>query len=469
MFNLLLFLQITFCQEISLERIKFKEANISEQVTSQNQIKCPLELENQEFNSNNLKVICQQYDLFYMMKVNFTQGKEDFEMFIDLVSPWSWYKSPECEFYDQASINETIKKQSCWDKSYIKSQKLDQSSQIETQINAHNFSLKGNLVTSYIAIDKKQFQLEMLQVNQIFTKKLFPSDGAISMSHFLNSNVSDFIMQFSQNKKSIVQFDLSIYKQTMSIKNDIEEKINFELNWINNSNINSPQWKFKLDQISIMNKQILDANNNYEAILTLNSQFISFPKEIIDKFIEELNKPSQNISCWYADSEFYVIGCSDPKNGKGLGLNMILSIQNIQIKLTNLIGTCKKQECQLKIKCSSSKTIFLGEPFFFQDKPVLLNYETGQIGIYKEKLYNKQQDDLQFENLGTWVVILTIILILIFCLMNIKHAVKWFIRAIKYRKTKNFDDEQQLRSKEVEINEMEKAEQMTQSIEENSI
>lgn len=49
---------------------------------------------------------------------------------------------------------------------------------------------------------------------------------------------------------------------------------------------------------------------------------------------------------------------------------------------TNFKGN---NDCLLKIKCSSSNTIFLGEPFF-KERNVLLNYNTSQIGITREKL-----------------------------------------------------------------------------------
>ena len=47
-------------------------------------------------------------------------------------------------------------------------------------------------------------------------------------------------------------------------------------------------------------------------------------------------------------------------------LNLILttSNSNVNIKLSNLIGTCKKDICLLKIRVSISNVIFLGEPFF---------------------------------------------------------------------------------------------------------
>ena len=47
---------------------------------------------------------------------------------------------------------------------------------------------------------------------------------------------------------------------------------------------------------------------------------------------------------------------------KNISIN--LNISNIEIKLTNLINDCKDKNCFLNIKCSSSNTIFLGEPFF---------------------------------------------------------------------------------------------------------
>ncbi|CAD8133910.1 unnamed protein product [Paramecium pentaurelia] len=475
MFNLLLLFQISFGQEIILSKKTYKDANISEILQSQSLFKCPLELQNQEFTLNNSKVICEQSDLLYTMKINLAKENENFEMFIDLVGPWSWYKSSECEFYDQPQINQTIQKNSCFEKNYIKSQKLEQQSSIESQIIAHNFSLKGFLVTSNVQIDGKQFELQMLQVNNIYAKRSYLSDGAISLSHFNGSGQQNFIIQYSQSNKSILQFDLYTQKQTIAIRNEILQRPNYQLHWINNSDINKPQWKFIIDQISLMNKPLSDKDQQYQAILTLNSQYISLPLELSNQLIDQLTKYDNGISCVYADSELFVIVCKNMSQSLTKSLSINLKISDLQINLNNLLGNCKKDEqfknkCQLKIKLSSSNTIFLGEPFFI-DKRILLNYQTGQIGVYKEIIDQKSQnkDALAFENLGIWVIILTILLILIFCLMNIKHAFKWFIRAIRYRKTQNFDDEQQLRSKEIEFNEMEKAEQMTQSIEENSI
>ncbi|CAD8133738.1 unnamed protein product [Paramecium octaurelia] len=474
MFNLLLLFQISFGQEINLSKKIQKNANNSETVLSQNLLKCPLELENQEFMINTSKVICEQSDLFYSMKINLTKGNENFEMFVDLVSPWSWYKSSDCEFYDQPLVNQTIQKNSCFDKNYIKSQKLEQQSSTESQIIAHNFSLKGLLVVSNVQIDAKQFELQMLQVDNIYAKRTYQSDGAISLSHFKGSGQQNFILQYSSSNKSIIQFDIYTQKQTFTIRNDVPQRPNYQLFWINNTDVNTPQWKFKIDQISLMDKPLSQKDQSYHAILTLNSQFISLPLELSNKLIDVLAS-AKNISCSYADSELFVIVCKNMNQSLTKTLSITLNISDLQIKLTNLVENCKKDEeqkyrCQLKVKLSSSNTIFLGEPFFI-DKKILLNYETGQVGVYKEVLDEKFQnkDTLSIENLGIWIVLLTIILVLIFCLMNIKHALKWFMRAIKYRKTQNFDDEQQLRSKEVEFNEMEKAEQMTQSIEENSI
>ncbi|CAD8096432.1 unnamed protein product [Paramecium sonneborni] len=452
-----------------------------------------------------------------------------FQLSLDLTTPWTWYKSKSClsckqfkklNFKNYEQCQTTKKPGKCFDPNFEKSFNSTKwnDKKVNGQIYSSESLFQGTFQTDTIKLlaynssrkmSISQFLsyewgndtppafvnitgLQMLQVDYIWREFPILADGVIGFGFGYTETEkekaqsdTDFVEKLVKENTQLhltrQQFALYTYESQYNQLEMVVQVGGFDykyvhkqsqnVKWINRLEESGYYWMIQVDKIQFINAQGNDLINQNlpinKALLTLNSQFIELPYNILIQLIQKLDNTHVGTECNLIDEEMYILYC------KNLHVQIIfdyqltfifgehtIPIDNYHLILRKCNVTSDNQmiqDCFFSIKVSESDYIILGEPFIknhyivFENQP---GNEVRRIGIMPTavNMYypeNPDQFELALVKLVGFIFIFG--LISICCVTFLRSLCKDLYRAFKYRKTMNPEDKQSLsQTKEIE-------------------
>ncbi|CAD8095823.1 unnamed protein product [Paramecium sonneborni] len=443
-----------------------------------------------------------------------------FQLALDLTSPWTWYKSNSClscqnikssNLDNYKQCEKSKKKRECVDQNFKKSFNSTKwiDKKVNGQIQSTQSIIQGSFQTETIqllaynssrkmSISEFLFyewgnetppalvnitSLEMLQVDYINSELPILADGVIGFGFGYTETQeekaqsdTDFVEKLVKENTQLhltrQQFALYTYQSSLNFQEIVVQIGGFDykyvhkqeqnVKWINRLERSGYYWMIQVDKIQFINTQGNDLINSSipinKALLTLNSQFIELPYNILISLIQKLENLHVGTECNLIDDEMYLLYCKNflVQTVFDYRLTFIFGDHTIVIDNYHLIyRECKSvsenqmiQNCIFNIKVSESDYIILGEPFIknhyivFENQP---GNEVRRIGIMPAAIHMFYPDNpAQYE----WALLKLVGFIFFFGLLSIcsvtflKSLCKDLYIAFKYRKFLNPENNQ---------------------------
>ncbi|CAD8191101.1 unnamed protein product [Paramecium pentaurelia] len=452
-----------------------------------------------------------------------------FSLALDLTSPWTWYKSNSClsckdikslKYDNNKKCKNSKKIGKCIDSKFEKlfdatkwndikvhgqiysSESLIQGTfQTDTiQLLAYNSSRKMT-ISQFLSYEWGNSTppalvnitgLQMLQVDYINTELPILADGVIGFGfgyteteeEKAQSN-TDFVEKLVQEQTQLhltrQQFALYTYESSLNFSEMVVQVGGFDykyvhkqqqnVKWIQRLEKSGYYWMVQVDKIQFINAQgndLINANLPInKALLTLNSQFIELPYNILISLIQSLDNSHVGTECNLVDDEMYLLYCKNYHFSTAIDYRLAFIFGEHTIPIDNyhlIYRKCESvsenqmiQNCLFNIKVSESDYIILGEPFIknhyivFENQP---GNNVRRIGIMPAAVHMFYPDNPDYYE---WAMLKLVGFIFIFGLLSIcsvtflRSLCKDLYRAFKYRRTLNPEDKLSLKeTKDIE-------------------
>ena len=370
-----------------------------------------------------IKELCFFRNLFYNLEVSLGQNsKQNFELALDLLSPFTWVKSDNCSSCYQNDDKEFKCKKNCnmydFSKTHqcVSKKKCTKTNKTATldYIN-HNFTGKFSYENVRIeSIDAeipvvKIKRFKIMDVEIINNSPNYLSDGALGLGLEADEDDDDDDAEEDSGiMTAIINSASSINNRLFSIyiRENVENDDNYQptiiFGEVNTEYQNNED--DKIDYINVNTKSKFDWDlplysltfsgsgqtseivfNKSSAILTLDTTFISLPVKEINKLIDYLN--SLNMNCKIDIEKVDSLYCANVDKSKLQSVKLYFNfkgtnnkIHSINIGFDSLMKDCKGNTCYFLINKSSSKSTILGEAFF-KNYYVVFDMDNQNVGF----------------------------------------------------------------------------------------
>ncbi|KAM3138953.1 hypothetical protein pb186bvf_008966 [Paramecium bursaria] len=438
-----------------------------------------------------------------------------FEMNLDLTEPWSWYKKDTCAYCKNDPLDFDLELGECkkgnskcfyedFTKNYVSEEWQDDNEtgkiysdnqfligkfrQNTIELLAYD-STKRMTVAQLIDIGLKEQEayklikvedLVMLEVETMrYSNNQIQSDGTIGFGFGYQGKDNEKIRADSDFVEQLVKQETSLQltRQQFAIYTNIEDgayrkdfiiqvggfdytyshKHEKEIRWINVVENSGYYWMISIPKMGLgFNFKTKEENlltlENPKSIVTLNSQFIELPKEVLLKFRSQIQELNNNTKCSFLEKNQYMLYCTNliyetQLRGLQLELNFpqLDKSEIVTISSDHLLMNCSNQtnpnvtyNCLFRLKLSKSGYIILGEPFMkahfviFENQPANKVYRIGILNAAADMNYVSKEIDWALFHLVLYVFVFG--LLTMCCIANLKRGCKDLYRALKYRR-----------------------------------
>ena len=492
---------------LALKRREF-ETNFQKTVPDLKQLTCMVDNPDKIKKKTNKRVteLCFFRNLFYNVEVSIgLNSKEKFELALDLMSPYTWVKSDNCEncytnkksericsndctMLDFSQTHQCIKKKKCL--------KTNESATLD-YVN-HNFT--GEFVYERLKIESiddeiplvnvKRFKI--LDVEVINNSPNYFSDGALGLAfeEEASSNNSESSEENAGIMTAIINAAPTIEDRIFSIyirENNTDDDtyiptiifgdVNPEyqdndsdvIDYIQINSNSRFDWDLPISSLKLKSSDKIKeiSFDKSCAILTLDTTFIALPTREMKELLDYLN--SIDLNCKTDKEKFDSLVCSNVVKSKLLAFQMNFVFvgddnkpHTIKIDPLSLVKDCsgtlegdKSVSCYFLLHTADSKTTILGEAFM-KNYYTIFNMETQKVGFVEGAMeadepiiHIVKRETRKFSRFLKYFFILLGIVVAILCPFYVYQLCKIYRR----RKSMKYDEGNSMQIEKIGIGE----------------